>query len=1751
MNVLNLEMVSSSRDWMEGPCEPTAEASLHGLVAAWAACAPEAVAVVGERQALTYGELEVRAERLAHLLSARGVGPEVPVGLCLGGAPARVVGLLAILKAGGAFVPLDPGDPAERLAFLLADCGAPLVVAESRFASRLPPTLPAVYLDRGLDREGAALAARSPAPPPAETGPSSLAYVIYTSGSTGRPKGVLVTHGGAVNMVRETVRILRHDTATRMFQGASPGFDASVFEIFPLLAAGGCLVLGRDETSLVGPELARRLGEERVTTLFLPPPVLETLEPGELPDVRTLVVAGDSCPAATAERWAAGRHFHNLYGPTEATIFATGWSAPSGPVDFDRSPPIGRPIANARVQLVDPAVGLAPVPPGEVGELTLGGVGIARGYLGRPDLTAERFVPDPAAGTPGERLYRTGDLARLLPEGDLEFVGRADRQVKIRGVRVEPGEVEAALLRQPGIAEAVVVAREDRPGGRRLVAYLVARPGEPLSPRELQAALARELAAVLVPSAFVLLDHLPLSASGKVDRRALPEPPDAPEGEREAAPEGAAEETLAALFREVLGLPWIGAEDDFFALGGHSLLAARLAARVRRDLAVELPMALLVAHPTVRELARALAARAGTPEGAPLPPLVPGPRPARLPLSFPQERVWFLDRLAPGNVAYNVQAEFRLRGPLVPAALARALSEVVRRHEVLRTRFPAAEDGEIGRPVQIVEAPWEVPLPLWDLTGLSVAIRERAAAGLVAAEVRRPFALDRLPLVRWRLLRLAADEHVLLQVEHHLLHDGWSFSLLSAEMTALYAAFVAGRPSPLPAPSLQYADFALWQRAYLSGQALADQLAWWRERLTGSPPVLTLPADRPRPSAHSFRGDALVATVPRPLYQELRRHARRSGTTLFMTMFAGFAALFSRLSGQEDLAVGSGVANRRLAESERMLGMVVNTVVLRTDLSGDPTFAGLLARVREGVLGAQAHQDLPFEKLVEALRPERRLAVNPLFQMLFSFHDSAMPELSFGGLTGRFAPRPNGSAKADLNVVVLPRAEQRAGAGDLTGDEDLEIVWEYSSDLFDRTTAARMLASYLTLLAAVIADPELPLSALPLLDAAARHQLAVEWNDRAVPFPREAAVHGVFAAVVAAGADRTATVFGAEHLSYGELEARSNRLGHALLARKVGLEVPVALFLPRSPELVVATLAVLKAGGCYVPLDPSHPAERQRRLLEEMGEPLVLTLDRLAAGLPDGTRTLCLDGGAGGKIAHGLTPLLPTGGGGDRLCYVIYTSGSTGRPKGVAVSHRAVLRLVFGGFVKLGPGDRVGHVSNTAFDAATFEIWGALLTGATLSGLSREEALTPRGLAEAFAAGRVDVLFLTATLFHQVAREDPQAFGPLSALLFGGEAADPAWVRAVAGSSAPPGKLLNGYGPTESTTFAVVHQVDPLSPLPPDAATVPIGRPIGNTQAHVLDRRLRPQPIGVPGELCLGGEGLARGYLGRPERTAERFVPHPLADQPGDRLYRTGDRVRVLPDGVLDLLGRLDGQVKIRGFRVELGEVEAALRRHPAVAEAAAALRGEGAERRLVGYVVLAAPALGEERGEERQREILAGLRAFLKPLLPEPMIPAAFASLPALPVNANGKLDRAALPSPEGARQAAPESFVAPRTPVEARVAALWAELLRLDRVGVRDDFFALGGHSLLVTQVLSRLCREYEIEIPMRVLFEAPTVEGLAAEIERCRQEPRRPVDRPLRETAEEIDAADLLARLDDLSADEMDALMERLVLEGEEER
>jgi amino acid adenylation domain-containing protein/non-ribosomal peptide synthase protein (TIGR01720 family) len=1523
------------------------EAGIDLLHALAPAQDPAAVAIIEDGGEITYGELERRANRLARHLIALGVRPETRVALLAERSAEDVVAISGVLKAGGVWVPVDPETPAERAAFLLADSRPALVLAlGEEMARRLPETaVPVVSLDAERER----IAARSAEPPAVAVDPANLAYVIYTSGSTGTPKGVAVSHRSAAAYARTAARVYGLGAGDRVLHHYSLAFDMSVQEIFATLAGGAAIAPHSGPIE----EPARFLAEceaRGITAFDIPAAywhqIAAAVESGGLrlpPSLRLIVTGGERPLAERWTAWSGGARLINAYGPTETTIGATFHERPEtpDPLAGRREVPLGRLMAGMRAHVVDRD--LRPVPAGGLGELILGGTGVARGYLGRPDLTAERFVPDGLSGAPGERLYRSGDLVRLLADGSLEFAGRIDGQVKVRGFRVELGEVEAVLASHPGLREAAVAVR---PGGDALLAALV--PADPASPPDLEALrsfLAGRLPAYMVPTAWAVLDALPLTPNGKLDRRALGRLEIAREAHG-TPPSTPAEKAMADLWRQVLGVADPRLEDDFFALGGHSLLATQLATRVRAAFGVELPLRRLFESPRLGDLTNALSRK--TTAGTSAAPSLSIPRrPAGLdpiPASFAQERLWFLDRVEPGNPAYNMFDALRAGGELSPALLAAALGEVVRRHEALRTTF--AERA--GKPAQVIAPPparW--PLPVVDLAALPEAARSLEAGRLAAAEAVRPFDLARGPLLRSLLVRLGTADHALLLAMHHVVSDGWSMGVLVHEVTALYEAALTGRPSPLPEPPIQYADFAVWQRRWLAGDELERQLSYWRRRLAGAPAGIDLPFDRPRPARPTYRGAPVDALVGPEAVEGLRRLARGGEATLFMVLLAAFQTFLRRITGQRDLPLGSPIANRNRAEVEPLIGFFVNMLVLRGEVEGDPPFPDLLARVRDETLEAYAHQDLPLDRLVEELRPERSLALHPLFQVICVLQNAPIGAVELPGLTFSSLTPAVTATRFDLELQAV---ELPGGA--------LSAAFIYSTDLFDAATAARLSGAWKVLLQGLAEDPSQRISELPLLRPEELHQLIAEWNPVPAEAPAPRCLHRRFEdqADRAAGAPAVSVAGAAgAPLTYGELERQANRLAHCLQARGVRPGDRVALLLERSAEMVVAILGVLKAGAAYVPIDPAYPADRVSFVREDSGAALLLTAEDLEA----------LDSYPTERLDLPLDPELPA--------YVIYTSGSTGTPKGVVVTHANVDRLFtatdpwFG----FGPEDVWTLFHSYAFDFSVWELWGALRYGGRLLVLSFLESRDPEGFHRLLRDERVTVLNQTPSAFRQLVRasEGKPAAPSLRYVIFGGEALEPAvlapWLARY-GDQRP--RLINMYGITETTVHVTYR---PLGEADLTAGSR-IGVPIPDLSVHLLDAFLRPAPVGVPGEIHVGGAGLAQGYLDRPALTAERFVPDPFSGAPGARLYRSGDLARRRPDGDLEYLGRIDHQVKLRGYRIELGEVESALARHPQVREAVVLLRQDEGEDRLVAYVVPREErAIGDEAGQVAQWQSL------------------------------------------------------------------------------------------------------------------------------------------------------------------------------------
>ncbi|NOK08417.1 non-ribosomal peptide synthetase [Corallococcus exercitus] len=1642
---------------VDAPVSPKGPAprNIADAFEAQASLRPHAVAVRCDGQQLTYAELDARANRLASWLKAQGVGRERPqVGVCLPRSVDLVVTLVGILKAGGAYVPLDPEYPSERLAFMATDSRVRIIVTHAGLESRLPS---GDWRTLCLDTQGEALAGFGEGPIARDVVEDDLAYVVFTSGSTGRPKGVCVPHRGVLRLVLDADYVhLGPDEV--LLQLAPVAFDASTFELWGALLNGGRVaVFSRGAAAL--DELGDFLRAERVTTAFLTTGLFNTLVDRGLPGTETLrqlYTGGEvmSLPHARRALEALPRtRIFNCYGPTENTTF-TSCQLLRAPLGSEPAP-IGHAISGTRMYVLDADGRELPV--GAVGELYTGGTGVAWGYWERPELTAERFLPDPFSPEPGARMYRSGDLARRLEDGAVDFVGRVDHQVKVRGFRIEPGEVEAALRLHASVQEAVVMVREDVPGDRRLVAYVTA--SEPLTAPVLRAHLKAHLPVHMLPSAIVVLDAMPLTANGKVERKALPDPRDCPGAEEDfVAPETALERTVAKVWADVLRVDAVSATADFFELGGQSLLATQAVGRLCDVLGRPVPLRSLFALPVLRDFAAALEAAAPAAERAeaPIPPCTDA---AREQLSFAQQRLWFLDQWMPGSALYSLPFAFRLEGPLELAVLEQALQAVVDRHESLRTTFP----GE-GAAIQHVAAHLSVRLERAE------AISEEETLACMQREAERPFDLARGPLFRALLIREAEQRHVLVLNLHHIVSDGWSFGVLYHELSTAYRARGAVTDlSPLP---IQYPDYAAWQRQWLQGDVLQRELGFWKEQLADVPHVLELPTDRPRAAVQRFEGAVHRFTVPAGLHGALDELARREGATLFMALLTGFQVLLSRYSGQRDFVVGTPIANRTRKELEGLIGFFVNTLPIRARFEGEPSFLQLLGQVRDRALGAYAHQHLPFEKLVEALQVERESSRTPLIQVLFALQNAPTSRLQFPDVTVTPLTLDTRTSKFDLFLALEEAGDELVG------------TLEYATALFDAATIERLTEHYLQVLRCFVEAPDRATGDAVFLSEVEQRRVLRDWNASARPYPSELSIVDAFASQVAQRPDAIAVSHGAVTLTYAELDARAEHLARRLRTLGVGRRTPqVGVCLPRSVDLIVSLVAILKAGGAYVPLDPEHPAERLAFMATDARLVAIVTHEALASGLPPGAWTpVCLDvpwdAVLDGPEAEAVVPV--------DLAHIIYTSGSTGRPKGVCIPHQGVVRLVLNpDYVHLGPGDRMAQSTTIAFDLSTLEIWGALLNGATLVLFTKDEIIDPDVLTRRLQEERVTHMVLATALFNHVARTRPEAFRHLSWMIFGGEAADVASVNAVL-SHGGPAALINGYGPTENTSFSTWHRV-------PHAGvdSVPIGGPLANSTAYVLDARLHLVPPGVVGELFVGGDGLALGYWDRSGLTAEKFIPHPFSDTPGARLYRTGDLVRQRGDGVLEYVGRRDHQVKLRGFRIELGEVEAALRQHPAAREALVLLREDTpGDRRLVAYV--AASGVTD-----------AVFREFLQARLPGHMVPSAFVVLESLPLTPNGKIDRRALPVPEAS---SPEGFIAPRSPLEARVAGIWASVLGAREVGAHSHFFDLGGHSLLATQVVSRVREALGVSLPVRALFEAPRLEAFVRVVEGLIAEGRR---------------------------------------------
>ncbi|UVT18660.1 MAG: amino acid adenylation domain-containing protein [Nitrospira sp.] len=1636
------------------PCS----SGIHALIEAQVERTPHAAAVTCGDQSVSYQELNRRANRVARALQKLGVRADLPVGLCVERSVDGLVGLLGILKAGGGYVPLDPSFPGHRLQLMLEDAKISIVVTQRHLGSHLQG-----YTGHICDLEtiGRSAVRGEDENLAVSISPDQLAYIMYTSGSTGQPKGVAVTHRNLVTSLHARLLYYR-EQVSRFLLTFSLAFDGSVTGIFWTLMEGGELIIPSEAAHRSPTELATLIAHHRISHVVWVPSlyqaVLGEAVNAQLESLRIVVTAGESLPIELVRRhyqFLPHATLFNEYGPTEATVWCSVYQTTRE--ETGARVPIGKSIDTMQLYVLDTR--LQPMPVGVPGELYVAGDGLARGYVNQPLLTHERFLVNPFVT--GSRLYRTGDLARCREDGNVEFLGRMDQQVKLRGYRIELGEVEYALSNFPGVYQTAVLLRQDKPDQHRLVAYVTGQHSLKERLEQIRSYLLSRLPHYMVPSVILWVEAMPLTATGKVNRGALPAPEDsAGQTAAKIAPTNQVEESLAELWKSVLAVPEAGIQDNFFERGGHSLLATQLVSRIRELFEVDIPLPLLFERPTIQALAEAVTRlRDQEQKVSVLPPIIQVPRDRPLPLSYSQQRMWLMYRLAPESTAYNMPFASRQMGRLNKSALRSTIDAICKRHEAFRTTFVMTGEG----PVQII-SPFQSPH--WtevDLTQLPHEQRQQQAARLVEQEASQPFDLEKGPLARFLLIAIEPDDHVLVLTMHHIIGDQWSFGIIGHEFAVFYNAFCCGEiPSAKPIP-LQYADYAVWQRRCLTDDRLRAQADYWQKKLAGLS-RLSLPTDYPRPAAQTFNGSHCMLEWPASLIDRLKQFSAEHNATVFMTLLACFQVLLSRYSGQHDVAVGSPIANRTQSAVESIIGSFVNTLVLRTDLSGDPTFVELVAQVRETALGAYANQDFPFDKLVETMHSSRDHSSAPLVQVLFNLPNAPIGEIDVHGLSWVPFEVETQAAQFDLSLTIDTEISRKA-------------YLTFNTDLFQPQTAERMLGQYKALLQSALGNPKSRLSELPTLTEPERKQMLQDWNCTQQDYPQSECFPQLFECQAERTPDAVALSMGQKALRYGELNARANQLARYLQTLGVRPGVTVGIGLERSLEMVVALMGVLKAGGTYVPLDPEYPRDRLRFMTEDASVVVLLTSEELSDRFDARTcRVLCLDR-EWERIAQQVDNNLPPIATPQDLAYILYTSGSTGQPKGVEVPHRALLNFLCS--IRREPGcstqDILLSVTTLSFDIAGLELYVPLLVGARVEIADRAVTMDGRQLRALCEAVQPTIMQATPATWRMLIEAGWLGSQKLT-VLCGGEALPPDLATSLRDRSSA---LWNMYGPTETTIWSTIEKIERTD------QEITIGRPIANTDVYILDHFLQPVPIGVAGELYIGGHGLARGYRGRPELTQDRFIHHPFSTDSLAKLYRTGDLARYRADGRIVHLGRLDHQVKIRGFRVELGDIETALSRHPAVRQAVVTAREDPhGNKQLVAYVVF------QDGSAPNQME----LRSFLRAEIPEYMVPSLFISLSAMPLTANNKVDRKALPAP-ASTLSSDAVYVAPSAQIDVQMAALWQQVFGINTVGLHDNFFDLGGHSLKAAQLFYLIEQVYGRHLPLSTLFQAPTIASLTS--------------------------------------------------------
>ncbi len=1646
--------------WTRSTLEVPRSMSILPIIEARLTQSPENTAVVCGEDRLSYRELVVRVDRLARAVYEVTGGRSVRVGLCVDRSVSCLIGILGILKAGAAYVPLDASAPEQRQRLILEDAGVALLVTQRHLRATLP------YGD-GLVIELESFAGEAQSHDAQAVCPrlelDHAAYVIYTSGSTGRPKGVEITHGALLHSLLARLQYYK-DPVESCLLTFPIAFDGSVTSIFWTLLHAGTLVIPTEDNYRDPDQLGVLISRHQVSHIVLVPSLYEAMlrdvPAARLQSLRVVVSAGENLPVSLVRRHherLTEATLYNEYGPTEATVWSTVYrttgTEPGGRI------PIGTPIASAAIYLLDEA--LSPVPVGVVGEIVIGGASLARGYLNLPELTSAKFVSNPFV--PGTRLYRTGDLGVLRQDGNIEYLGRADGQVKVRGYRIELGEIESALSGLPSVRAAAVIVRDDITAGPSLIAFVTSDQASGSTSPYLHELLKRTLPSYMVPVAVFVVEALPYLSSGKVDRLALQQQT-LRDNRNEAASVRARdpiEQSLLEIWRDVLGEQTIDIHRNFFAMGGHSLLATQVVSRIREVFRVELPLRSMFESPTiagVAELIRVEQHRGNAP--SPLPPIVPVSRDGSLPLSFSQQRMWFVQQLAPEATAYNLLFVSRHKGVMSVPVIRQVVNLLSQRHEAFRTTFAMTGAGLEQR-----IASWETPhLVEIDLRRIPADRREREARRIAEQEGARAFDLEKGPLARISLITLDQEDHLIVLNLHHIVGDQWSFGILGRDFAAYYNALCQGQPLPEMTLPIQYADYAVWQRRCMTEAVLAAQEQYWAKTLEHLP-ILHLPTDFPRPAVQTFEGGLCAVDIPDSLIQRLKQFSADQHVTPFMTMLACFQLLLSRYTGQVDLAVGCPIANRTHMLMEQLIGTFVNTLALRLDVGGNPSFAGILERVKSVALGAFANQDYPFDKLVDSLQVERDASMAPLVQVLFNMANAPIGDIQLHGLEWEPFEVEPGSAQFDLSLSIELEVAKKA-------------YFTFNSALFLRGTIERFAGHYLTLIESAMSNPQARISELDMLGKTERSRILYDWNRTAAEYSHTDSLPEHIEMRAEENPGAIAVSMDKRVLTYRELNGKANQLARALRAMGVSPGVAVGVCLERSVDMVAVLLAVMKAGGCYVPLDPDYPRDRVRFMLEDSGAPLVITTTALSDRFNgQSCRIWCLDH-SGYVSSADDEHNLPSSASGHDLAYILYTSGSTGQPKGVEIRHRSLMNFLWS--MKHQPGctrgDTILSVTTLSFDIAGLELYLPLLVGGRVEIVSRAVATDGHKLRDTLERVQPTIMQATPATWRLLL-EAGWVGSPMLTALCGGEALPQDLAIALRDRTKA---LWNMYGPTETTIWSTIERISLDSP------EITIGRPIANTDVYVLDPYLQPVPVGVAGEIYIGGDGVARGYHGRADLTADRFIPHPFSLHPDAKLYRTGDLGRYRTDGRLVHLGRIDHQVKIRGFRIELGEIEATLGRHPKIKQTVVTARDDQhGLKQLAAYLVVHE---GQDAGVEE-------LRSFLRAVLPEYMVPSFFVFLDAFPLTANKKVDVRALPQPEISSHTVGHPYVAPRTGMEVQLTALWQQVLGMQEIGIHDNFFDLGGHSLKAAQLFYQLELVFGKQLPLATLFQAPTIAELAS--------------------------------------------------------